>query len=83
MSNIRKIVESISSHEISKQDAIHKLNLLFDLERKAEAIEFQVENVSFSVHNNHGYITAIIPYGYDRIKEIIKVGSKIDVKVLY
>lgn len=83
MNRIEIIVEKLSKHELSKVDAVNMLQALFDEQRKKEAVEFEVEEVSFSVENNHGFIKAKVPYGYSKIENKIKKGSKVDISVVY
>lgn len=48
---------------------------------KKEKLIFEVEQTSFSVENNHGFINLKIPYGYSQI-EHIKKGMKVILKKL-
>jgi len=59
---VKEIIEKLCSHEISKQDAIEQIAVITDGLRKNNALEFNVEEVSFSVENNHGYLKLKLPY---------------------
>ncbi|HXS55737.1 MAG TPA: hypothetical protein VN726_06410 [Hanamia sp.] len=83
MNKIESIVDALSKHELSKHDAVNMIRSLFNEQRRKESIEFTVEKVSFSIENNHGYINAVIPYGYNKIEGMIEKGCKIDVSVVY
>ena len=83
MNKIEQIIDALSKHELSKHEAVDMIRSLFNEQRRKEAIEFEVEQVSFSVENNHGFIKAKIPYGYNKIDGKIEKGSKIDVSVVY
>lgn len=48
---------------------------------KKEKLIFEIEQTSFSVENNHGFIKLKIPYGYSQI-EHIKKGMKVILKTL-
>lgn len=40
-----------------------------------------IEQVSFSVENNHGYLRIKFPYGYEKIQGKIKKGDEVKVKI--
>lgn len=44
-----------------------------------ENLEFDVEEVSFSVENNHGFLKLKLPYGYSKIEGILSKGDKVTV----
>lgn len=48
---------------------------------KKEKLIFEVEQASFSVENNHGFISLKIPYGYSQM-EHLKKGMKVILKKL-
>ena len=79
MRNITEIIESLCSHEISKQEAINQLGLIVDGLRVKSALEFEIEEISFSVENNHGRLNLLIPYGYSKMPDKLKRGEKVDV----
>jgi hypothetical protein len=83
MNKIETIIDALAKHELSKDEAVNMLRALFNEQRRKEAIEFEVEQVTFSVHDNHGFIKAVVPFGYNKIDGKITKGSKIDVSVVY
>ena len=79
---VKEIIEKLCSHEISKQDAIEQIAVITDGLRKNNALEFNVEEVSFSVENNHCYLKLKLPYQYSKIENRVKSGDKVDVVFL-
>jgi hypothetical protein len=79
---IDKIIESLSNHEISKSEAIAQLTEITNSLRKNSAIEFTVEEVSFSVEDNHAFLKLKLPYRYDDIQGKVKRGDKLDVVLI-
>ena len=79
---VKEIIEKLCSHKISKQDAIEQIAVITDGLRKNNALEFNVEEVSFSVENNHGYLKLKLPYQYSKIENRVKSGDKVDVVFL-
>ena len=79
---VKEIIEKLCSHEISKQDAIEQIAVITDGLRKNNALEFDVEDVSFSVQNEHAYLKLKLPYQYSKIENRVKSGDKVDVVFL-
>jgi len=79
---INKIIDSLCNHEISKREAIAQLTEITNGLRKNSAIEFIVEEVSYSIENNHAFLKLKLPYRYDEIKDKVKRGDKLDVILL-
>ena len=75
----QEIIEKLCNHEISKIDAIEQIKLMSDGFRKNNALEFTVEQVSFSIENNHGFLKLKLPYQYSKIEGKFKQGDKVDV----
>ncbi|MBP9727668.1 MAG: hypothetical protein KBD83_09455 [Gammaproteobacteria bacterium] len=42
-------------------------------------LEFEVEEVSSTVENNHGFLKLKLPYGYSKIEGILSKGDKVTV----
>jgi hypothetical protein len=79
---VKEIIEKLCLHEISKKDAIEHIARITDGLRKNNALEFKVEEVSFSVENNHGYLKLKLPFQYSKIENKVKSGDKVDVMFL-
>ena len=79
---VKEIIEKLCSHEISKQDAIEYITEITNGLRKNNALEFEVEQVSYSIQDNHGFLKLILPYQYSKIEGEIKKGDKVDVIIL-
>lgn len=76
---VTEIVESLLSHEITKEDAINKLT---NKVKKNDFIEFNVIDVGFTSESNHGRIRLEIPYGYSNIEGKIKKGDKVYLSII-
>jgi hypothetical protein len=76
---INEIIEALCAHEISKQDAIDQLTKITNGLRKNNALEFNVEEVSASIQDDHGYLKLKLPYQYSKMKGKLKKGDKVDV----
>ena len=79
---VKDIIEQLCNHEISKQDAIDEIASITDGLRKNNALEFNVEEVCFSIEDNHGYLKLKLPYQYSKIEGRVKSGDKVDVVFL-
>ena len=79
---IKEIIEKLCNHEISKNDAIEQLAIISDGLRKKNALEFTVDEVAFTIENNHGLLKLKLPYQYSKIEGRIKQGDKVDVVFL-
>ena len=79
---VKEIIEKLCSHEISKQDAVEQITIITDGFRRNSALEFIVEESSFTVGNNHGYLKLKLPYQYSKMEGRIRQGDKVDVVFL-
>ena len=79
---IETIIEGLVNHEITKADAIRLIRNITDGLRSKSSIEFNVEEVSFSVSANDGFLKLRLPYGYNKIEGKINKGDKVDVTLI-
>lgn len=78
---LKEIIDRLCNHEISKQDAIEQITIITDRLRKG-ALEFTVDEVGSMVQSDEGYLKLILPYGYSKMKGLVKTGDKVDVTFL-
>lgn len=78
----KEIIEALLSHEISKHEALEKLNEITDGLRKKKPLEFIVESVGFTSVHNDGYLKIRLPFKYSEIQGKIKKGDYVDVTIL-
>lgn len=76
---LNEIINSLCNHEISKDEAIEKISSIINSFKRREPMEFTVQDVKFSVQDNHGYLFLKIPYGYSKIEGKFKLGDAVDV----
>ena len=76
------ILNDLLSHQISKAEALGLLKGITDGLRNKGAIEFEIDKISFTVQENHAYVSLKKPYGYNQIKNIISKGDKIDLNLI-
>ena len=76
---IEEIVTDLLSHNISKIEAIDRFETIIDSLRNRNGIEMEVESISFSVKDNHGFLELKKPYGYSKIDGLINKGDKVDI----
>lgn len=80
---IVEIVNKLADHSISKQEAIEKLKEITEGMRKNGSLTFEVTNISYSVVENHAFLSIKMPYGYNDVKKSgIKSGDKVDVMLI-
>jgi hypothetical protein len=79
---VKKIIEKLCNHEISKDQAIEEMSCIINSLRRCKSLEFNVEQVSVSVENNHGYLRLKLPYQYSKMRDKVRVGDKVDVVFL-
>lgn len=80
---IEQIIDKLCSHELSKTEAHERINEIINGMRNNNAIQFDVEDVSFSLPDNHGFLKLKIPFQYSEIENLINKGDKVDVVVLF
>ena len=79
---INQIIEKLCNHEISKQKATQDILIIINGYRKKNALNFTVEKVYFSISKNYAILKIRLPYEYDKIEGKIKIGDKVDVRLL-
>lgn len=79
---LEEIIDSLCSHKISKGQALEEIINIFDEFKSGRGHNFVVDGVGFSAESNHGYISAVIRYGYKHIENKIKKGDTIYVTVI-
>ena len=79
---MENILNDLLSHQISKAEALSLLKDITDGLRNKGAIEFEIDEISFTVQENHAYVSLKKPYGYNQIKNIISKGDKIDLNLI-
>ena len=82
MMKIDEIIENLCGHSISKHEALQEMTTIIDGLRKNNALEFNVEEVGFSIEDNHGYLKLKLPYQYSKMERRVKKGDKVDVVFL-
>ena len=80
---VEEIINKVCNHEISKSEAIKVIKEITDSLRKQGAIEFNVESVAFGCETNDGYLHLRLPYSYNKIKDKVKKGDKVDVSFIF
>lgn len=76
--NISEIIDRLCAHELTRYEAKEKIQEIVDQYRQKVAIEFEVECISYSSHDDHASINLNKRYGYNEVKGKLKKGDKVD-----
>lgn len=74
--SIKSIIDSLCSHEISKEKAISKIEKVLDTYRTKKMLEAEVEETSYSVSSDgHIYLKLRIPYSKYKWEDATRAAS--------
>ncbi len=76
---IERIINDLLSRDINKYEALNKIKEITDGLRNKASFEFVIEEVGFTVEQNHCYMKIKLPYGYNEVGNKFNKGDKIDV----
>lgn len=74
----KEIIRQLCDHEITRLDAELLIIELVNAFRSPAFIEGEVESISHTITDNHGFIKIMLPYNYEAIDGRLKQGDKID-----
>ena len=80
--NTEQIINELLSHNISKDEAIEKLNKNKLTFTGNDLHIFNVDSIGYTTFNEHVKMNITLPYGWDKIKNRIKIGHKIAVLII-
>lgn len=75
---VPEIIDKLCNHEISKREALHELEKILN----NEALQFTVEEFSYTVGKQHATLKIVLPYQYYKVQDKIKKGDNVNVFLL-